>query len=229
MNRKYIHALARLLAIVMLMISAFGCKSQTTTTTTLGTQINTSKTTTTLKSTSSQTLGDILGRAAGVSSLQYDMVITTSGAQQLTQKIYVKKNKMRMEMTQSGQTIIVLIDMDAKTMYNYMPAQNMAIKMTFNPTSKSAMDEAKSLSNYNPTIVGTETIDGKVCTVVQYTAQGASTKMWLWQDHGLPIRVEAVTAQVTTLMEYKNIQFSDIADSTFELPAGVQIMQQPGT
>ncbi len=76
---------------------------------------------------------------------------------------------------------------------------------------------------------GTAMINGKSCMVVQYMVGVAPAKMWLWQDYGLPIRVEATTTQGMTLMEYKNIQFGDIADSVFELPEGVQIIQQPGT
>jgi len=90
------------------------------------------------------------------------------------------------------------------------------------------VDDTEAISKYNPTIVGTDTIDGKKCTVVQYTIEGQTTKMWLWQDHGFPLRVEATTPQGKTTMEYKNIQFNDIPDSLFTLPAGVQIQQMPG-
>jgi hypothetical protein len=155
--------------------------------------------------------------------MQYEMLITAPGAEQITQKVYFKKNKMRTEMTQMGVSSVILMDIDAKTMYSYLPDQNMAIKMTFNPTTKSAVAEAQSISNYITTIVGTETIDGKVCTVVQYTVQDQKVKTWLWQERGIPIRVESTTVQGTTIMEYQNFQFSDIADSLFELPAGVQI------
>lgn len=161
--------------------------------------------------------------------MQYDMVITAPGAPTMTQAAWVKKNKMRMEITQQGQTNVVLVDNDAMTMYTYMPAQNMAMKMTWEPTTKSAVNEAQSLSDYDPTIIGTETIDGKVCTVVQHSVDGQTMKMWLWQDHGIPIRVEVTTAQGMTVMEYKNIQFVDIPDSMFALPAGVEIIQMPGT
>jgi outer membrane lipoprotein-sorting protein len=161
--------------------------------------------------------------------MKYDVTITSPGTPEVTQTIWVKKAKMRTEMTVQGQTTVLIMDTDAKTMYTYMPMQNTAIKMTWNPTTKSATDEATSVSSYNPTIVGTETIDGKVCTVVQYTVNGQTTKMWLWQEKGLPIRVEANTAQGTVVMVYKNISFVDIPDSQFTLPAGVQMMSIPGS
>jgi len=112
-------------------------------------------------------------------------------------------------------------------MYMYLPEQSMAMKMDLAQAPKSATEEAGSILDYNPTVVGTETIDGKVCLVVEYTAEGATTKAWIWEEHGFPIRVEATTSEGTTIVEYKNIEFVDIPDSEFELPEGVQIIE-PG-
>lgn len=236
MSNKIMPGLMALLLITTLLIAGCGGKTTTTSPATTSPAATSPATTSpaatspsTTTTTSDLTLGDILGRAAGIASVQYDMVITAPGTPTMTQAVWVKKNKMRAEITQQGQTIVVLMDNDAMTMYTYMPAENTAIKMSWSPTTKSAVDEAQSLSDYNPTILGTETVDGKVCTVVQYTVEGQTVKMWLWQDHGIPIRVEATTAQGTTVMEYKNIQFVDIPDNMFTLPAGVQITQIPGT
>jgi hypothetical protein len=201
----------------------------TATKTTAITKTTTAKTTATTTVSSGKTLGDILGKTAGIASMKYDMLITTSGSGTMTSTVWFKKNKMRTEMSQGGQTTIMLMDMDARIMYTYMPDQNMAIQMTWNPTTKSATDEAQSITSYNPTIIGTETIDGMLCTVVQYTVESQTAKMWLWQEHGLPVRVESTTPQGTVVMEYKNIQFTDIPDSTFVLPDGVQITKMPGT
>jgi len=175
-----------------------------------------------------ETLADILKRSAGIASVKYDMVTTAPGIPAMTQTVWVKKNKMRMEVTQQGQAAVILMDSDASTMYTYMPEENVAIKMSWDPTARSAVDEAQSISGYNPTVVGTETIDGKVCAVVQYTAEGQTVKTWLWQDYGFTVRVEATTPKGTTLIEYKNIEFVDIPDGMFALPADVQIMQVPG-
>jgi outer membrane lipoprotein-sorting protein len=177
---------------------------------------------------SGKTLSELLGMTAGISSVKYDLVMTVPGSPVITQTVWVKGNKMRTEVTMEGQNTIMLMDIDAKTMYTYMPAQNMALKMTWNPTTSSAVNDTEAISKYNPTIVGTDTIDGKKCTVVQYTVEGQTTKMWLWQEHGFPLRVEATTPQGKTTMEYKNLEFTNIPDSTFTLPSGVQIQQMPG-
>jgi outer membrane lipoprotein-sorting protein len=197
----------------------------TTTTPTTTTPTTTTPTTTTPEP--SETLGEILGHAAGISSMKYDMIVTSPGGETMTTKIWVKNNKMRSEMTAEGQTVVTLLDMDARTMYVYYPDQNMAIEMTYEP-AESAVDEAQSIPDYNPTITGTETLDGKVCLVVVYTAEGETVKMWIWKEHGFPVRAEMTTNEGTTVIEYKNIAFTDIPDSMFELPAGVEIMEMPG-
>jgi hypothetical protein len=244
MKNRVIPGLAGILLLMMVIVSGCGSGNATTgatntTSKTSATTTVTGKTTATTKPTttsqpktttaSGETLSELLGLTGKITSLKYDMVITSPAAQPMTTSIWVKKNKMRTEMTQEGTNTVLLMDIDAKTMYMYTPAQKTALKLTWNPSTKSATDEAMAITNYSPTILGTETLDGKVCTVVQYTVSGQTTKMWLWKEHGLPIRVEATTPQGLMVMEYKNIEFVDIADSMFTLPADVQITTMPGT
>jgi len=132
-----------------------------------------------------------------------------------------------MEFTAEGQALVYLIDSDAKTMYAYIPAQNMAMKMDFSRAPEAAT-ESLDLEAYNPVAIGTETLDGKVCLVVEYTVQEVKAKSWIWKEKGFPIRMETASPQGTMVMEFKNIEFVDIPDSMFELPAGVQILQMPG-
>ncbi|MFC1874550.1 hypothetical protein ACFLY3_00095 [Chloroflexota bacterium] len=109
----------------------------------------------------------------------------------------------------------------------YYPDQNMAMEMTYEPI-ESAIDEAQAIPDYNPTIIGHDTLDGKVCLVVEYSIEGETATMWIWEEHGFPIRVEVTTAEGTIIVEYKNIEFVDISDNMFELPEGVEIMGIPG-
>ena len=133
-------------------------------------------------------------------------------------------------MSAEGQTVINLIDFDAMTMYMYNPAENVAIQMDLSGFEELATEESEGILDYNPTIIGTETLDGKVCLVVAYTytdSQGVEVKVkqWLWKEHGFPIRMETTRQGQTSIMEMKNIEFDDIPDSTFELPEGVQVKE----
>jgi len=81
--------------------------------------------------------------------------------------------------------------------------------------------------DYAPETVSTEVLDGKTCLVVKYTIATKEVKMWLWTKYGIPIKTETTTTKGTSVVELKNIEFSNISDSIFELPAGVQIMTIP--
>ena len=174
-----------------------------------------------------ESLDDVLSLSAGIGSVKYDMIISSPGMDTVTTKVWLKDNKMKMETSAGGEDIINIIDHDAQQMYMYMPSQNMAFLVTYDASQASPIDETQSISQYNPTSTGVETIDGKVCLIVEYNVNGASTKAWIWQEHGFPIKVVATTTQGTTTIEYKNIEFIDISDSEFQLPAGVQIMDIP--
>ncbi|MFH1483877.1 MAG: DUF4412 domain-containing protein [Chloroflexota bacterium] len=170
-------------------------------------------------------MSQIFAQAAGIVSVKYDMTITAPGTPTTTAKVWLEKNKMRTEFTAEGQTVVQLVDMDVRTMYMYIPAENMAMKMDF---SQAPEAPTQNIEEYKPVVIGTETLDGKVCLVVEYTDEGTKTKSWMWKEKGFPIRVEMATPEGTTVMEFKNIEFADIPDSMFELPAGVQIVQMPG-
>jgi outer membrane lipoprotein-sorting protein len=173
---------------------------------------------------SGEDLSEILGRGAGITSVKYDMVVTAPGMPVVTTKMWLEGNKMRAEMDQQGETIVMLIDYDEGVMYMYMPAENFAYEMPLGQAPESAVEQAQDIADYSYHIVGTQTVDNKVCLVVEYSIEQASVKMWIWKEHGFPIRIESTAPAGTTITEFKNIDFADIDDSMFELPAGVQIM-----
>ena len=178
-----------------------------------------------------ESLTEVLAKAKDVVSYKYDAVITTPNQPAITAKFWLKENKMRWEGTYEAQNVVYLIDQDELTSYLYTPAQNIAIKMNFNKAQEtvgeSPTEQSESVTKYNPVTVGTEVLDGKTCLVIEYSAGTEQVKMWLWTKYGLPIRTETTTVQGTTVVELKNIEFGDIPDSLFELPAGVQPMQIP--
>ncbi len=224
--------------LVITVLSLAGCGGgEPTSPSTTSPGITTTPNTVTTNPPTSQTpsggsLSEILGRAKNVNTMKYDMVVTMPGAgtQPVTTTTWVKKNKARSEMSAQGITSVVsLFDVDAKVMYMYMPDQNMAMKQSLNPAMSPLPQDAGSIETYAPKIVGTETIDGKACIVIEYTPDQAVTKMWIWKDRGLPVKAEIPSAEGKTIVEYKNYDFSDIPDSMFDLPPGVQIIENGPT
>jgi hypothetical protein len=176
------------------------------------------------KPASTPSLTDILKNITGVTSIKYDSLITGPGGTTVTQKIWANKTKMRSETSMQKGSSIILTDMEKQTMYNYLPDQNTAIKMDFNQASAPVNQDPSSILKYNPQIMGIEPVDGKLCLIIQFTREQSTVREWRWQEKGLPLKVETATATGKTTMEMKNIDFSVIPDSMFDLPAGVKIV-----
>ena len=178
-----------------------------------------------------ESLTDILAKATGITSFKYDMVATASGEAEVTMKMWRKGNKMRMEGTFEEQSMVYLADVGKQLAYAYFPSENMAMKIdmskAWEAAGESPTEQSESVEQYNPITLGAEVLDGKTCLVIKYTAETDNVKMWLWTKYGLPIRTETTTAEGTSVVELKNIDFGSISDSMFELPAGVQIMELP--
>jgi outer membrane lipoprotein-sorting protein len=151
------------------------------------------------------------------------MVMTGGGMESQTSKVWLKGNKMKVETVVEGERMITILDDDAHTMKMYYESSDMVMVMTYEPQD-SALDETEGITEYNPVILGTETYDGKVCTVVQYTIEGTVTKMWIWKQYGFPIKIEATSSDGTYVIEYKNIVFNSVSDDVFVLPEATTTM-----
>lgn len=171
-------------------------------------------------------LAEALANAAGISSVYYDMVTTAPGEPQFTASFWIKGGKMRSEMDNEGELVVMLLNNEENSLYMYMPGQNMAMRLAYEP-SQSAVDETVQITQHEPVVTGTETLDGKVCLVIEYSGGGTQVKTWIWKDRGFPLKVETVTGQGTMIVEYKNISFDNISDDMFEIPAGVDVIEYP--
>ena len=178
--------------------------------------------------TSANPLADVLSKATAIANFYCEVTVTTPDNVVQTMKQWVKGDKMRMEMTTSEGAVIIIFN--GTDMYMYDVETKTAIKFSAAASEEytSALDDTEALEDYNPTLIGSETLDGKDCYVFQYIDQGVTTKMWIWKLHGLPIKVTLTDSTGTTTMLYKNISFDVIADSQFQLPADAVIMTIPG-
>jgi outer membrane lipoprotein-sorting protein len=155
------------------------------------------------------------------------MSTTSPQAGTIETKVWMKgQTKIREELSTQGMDTIILIDMDQGVMYSYIPDQGIATKMTINTSQiPEGAGDPEDILSFNPEVVGTETIDGKSCTVIEWTISGGSVKEWIWTEVGFPLKMETTTSQGVTTVEFKNLDFSNIPDSMFELPEGVQIIE----
>lgn len=203
----------------------------TSQTTTLQTTTTTSQTLTTISQTATTT-PSIFTLAQNITTMKYTILETVVGSTTvISTTVYLKNDKMRMEMGLGGNSIIEFIDLTAETMYTYSPEANTAY-MTSNVTpSNMTVSNAGNFGMMNPVASGTETIDGIFCQIYEISSSGTMAKIWLWADNGLPIKMVMENAAVDTLgeIDYTNYDFSDIPDSMFVLPADVTIIGAPGS
>ncbi|MBI2861660.1 MAG: hypothetical protein HYX89_02450 [Chloroflexi bacterium] len=176
-------------------------------------------------------IADLLQKAAGVKGVRYDQVATAPGGEKVTSKVAMKGNKFRVDTQFQGQTSTFIADAETKVAYVLVPGQKVAMKVSYDQfqqtgSQDSPTDRAKAIDP-NARIVGTEVIDGKTTTVVEFSSPQSTTKAWVWNDYGIPIKVEASSPQGTTTIEYKNIDTSEPPDSLFEVPPDYQVMQLP--
>ncbi len=174
-------------------------------------------------------LSELFSQWTGLDPVHYDLTVSITGQPTITGHIWQTQSKQRMEYVMEGETVVMIYLLDEGIMYMYYPDQNMAMNMSLD-TSQMAQGtmegDMADILDHDPIIAGTEYYDGKECKVVEFTSDDMSIKLWVWVDTGFPIRTEGTNAEgILTVMEYTNIDFSDIDDSVFEIPEDVQIME----
>jgi outer membrane lipoprotein-sorting protein len=177
-------------------------------------------------------LAGVLEKAQGISSYSCDIEVTMPQEEPFTAQTWWKGDKARWEGNFEDQEVVMLMDQGAQEVLMYIPAEGMAFRMdlasaeeTVGETPQAQIEE---MMEYQPEIIGTEVIDGKECLVATYSKAEEQVKIWVWVEHGLPIRTEITTAEGTTVMTLTNIQIGGVPDSIFELPEDVEIMEMPG-
>lgn len=177
-------------------------------------------------------LSGVLDKAKGISSYSCEIEVTIPQGETITAKAWWKGDKARWEGSFEGQDVVLLSDLAAHEAIVYMPAENIAFRIDYSSAEEAVGEppqaQIEEVMEYQPEILGTEVIDGKECLVASYSKAGEQIKIWVWLEHGLPIRTEITTTEGTIVMKLTNIQIGGIPDSTFELPAGVEIMEMPG-
>ncbi len=165
---------------------------------------------------------------ADFGEMSFEQVVTVPDAPQQSMKMYVKQDKMRIEVQAEGQQMIWIVDDAAKVAYMWLPAQNAAMKVGLAQFEAQLGSEPEVDVIANEAlagkVVGTETVDGKVCDVYEYETDGGKAKAWIWREKGFPLRTEVTTASGKVVSEMKNVQFGNVPDNLFQLPAGVQVM-----
>jgi len=173
---------------------------------------------------SAETLADVLGTFQIPSS--FVMTVTTEGEEEaqrsgtMTVKMAgPQMARMRMEEEGDEGSEVMIMDFENKVMTSYNTTTNEGFQ--FPISDEEAADAPDPTEGYNPEfrVLGSETIDGVDCWIVEVTGEQGEGKMWIGKADGLMRKAEE--AGGTQTMSYTDI--NEVPDSAFEVPAGVTL------
>jgi len=165
-----------------------------------------------------------------IANVQCDYTVSGEGTNE-TSHLWIKQDmlKIRTVFTEEGSifsgSMVILIDSKNRTAAMYSEEEKWGISFPFEDASSPADSWATDIVQYAPKIIGYETIDGKPCTILEYTADNDTgaiiTKMWLWNQNGFPIKEESTVNGKTTTTTYTNITFNTVTDADFARPSDI--------
>lgn len=178
-------------------------------------------------------LANVLSRSESTDSFKYDMEISSTVMEIGTGKFQQKGDKMKIEGEVNGIRSVVFINSINGKVHIYDNIRENIIEAEIENTpgilDSSMKAQGSELLNKDPRIIAREDIEDKGCLVVEYSEGGGTGKMWIWEEKGLPIKINPAIIDQSgiTSLEAKNIDFADIPDSVFELPEGIPVTVAP--
>lgn len=151
-----------------------------------------------------------------------DFVVKAQGESDIVGKIFVKGNKVRQEMTEDGETQILIIRPDKNLTWMVTPEEKMYMEIPYQSDGWSFEDWSAEKEK-NAKYLGEETVAGMPSKKYETVEDGEKTTFWVSKKLSFPIKVQ----DSETTMEYKNIKEGSIPDSQFEIPAGFEKMAVP--
>ena len=176
----------------------------------------------------------ILQKAKNIGDVYYEIIGTTSAKygnlsynSTYEMKIWQKMPYMKTETNNEGAKQIIIIRPDGNYMYNNQTQNYTKITSTDNETRQKALQEQANdlLESQTLKVLGSDIIDGKTVTIVQYSYNVSgvtmSPKYWIWNEKGIPLKMETkstfITVNITMTEEYKNFIFAEIPESLFNV------------
>lgn len=172
-----------------------------------------------------------------------DVVVTPKEGEAQTMKMYLSKDRARMEMDAKGQQMVVLSDfsVDGKA-FMLMPSQKMAMDLS-GPMAQAMSQQRtdprafRSSKDGNPCVdpkdksrtckkIGKEQVDGRETLHWEISENGEKT-MDAWIDQELMLMVKAQMPN-GDVVRIQNIQPGAQPSSLFEVPKDYRVMSMPG-
>ena len=172
---------------------------------------------------------ELLAKGMSEEGFSYDYVLTMPNGEKITHKMWVKGGNMRSEMDNpaGGEPILSIMNKDEGFMYVYHPEVNYAVQMPLDQAdmdTTSPQDYISESDADSMLFTKRETFDGKECLVYETDYEGGKGKMWIWEEAGMPLRIETTSGSDTIVVEFLNFTVGNVDDAMFQLPPGAEIM-----
>lgn len=176
-----------------------------------------------------KTLTEVVAQATSQPGIFCEYVVRPDQGSVLKGKLWIAADNLRSESIEAGQSTAIFIR-NSKKGYNYIftSGDKQAIKVTdTHPAEEINPVEILRVVSDKTQPLGKEVKDGKNCIVIKYEDDAVVNQVWIWEDYGVPVRIESTYNKSTTVMEYGNYKFEPIAEAMFELPEGMTVMELP--
>lgn len=164
----------------------------------------------------------------GFRSFSAEMV-TTSPQGTHTSKIFSTNLKQRMEAKAEGHVSVIISRMDKKVVWMCTPEQKMCMEMAINSQKQDIQTQMNDPNvKVQKDFLGNENVEGHATkkyhiTIMRQGKKENSGFIWEAADlYNMTIKHQSEDKTITTV--WKNISFSSIPDSLFEIPQGYQKM-----
>ena len=169
-------------------------------------------------------IGDVYYEIIGETLTQYGNLSYTST---YTLKIWQKMPYMKTETITDDTIQVMIIRPDGEYIYDNQTQNYKKIDPEDNQTRQKFLEEQANELLESQTLkeLGSDTIDGKEVTIVEYSYNISgvtmSPKLWIWNEKGIPLQLEMksaiMTVNITMIMQYKNFIFAEIPYNTFNV------------
>ena len=161
-----------------------------------------------------------------------DQVIEAEAAAMKT-RIYSTPTKERREMNQGGMSMIMIVRLDKKMIWNLMPEDKMYMEMAMKESSDKTDMSAYKIEQ---TPLGQETLDGQSMNkskIVMTHSSGSKMGGFMWTTKdGILAKIDAIAVDKGSKDRFKmvqtNIKVGKQPPELFEIPKGFQAMNMGG-
>jgi len=188
---------------------------------------------------------DLLQKAYDIEAMNFDYhIIEHDTEQEFTGRMWIQGQQRKIETDAaedfdlgdleemgdiSFETLVIIMDEEEREHTIYLPEENLAYKHQLPEvvgldTPQEQAEEVDEIEAEDAEYLGTERIDGIECHGWRLEQAAQTTKMWLHDEYGLPMKTEVFeNDELMFTTEFTNLTVEELPADTFELPENVEM------